>query len=204
MPSQVGHSQVISAVRHYCGSRGMQTFSPLGMRGKILDIVAVRDRGLVIGVEAKPGEKEEVRRGIGQALDYLDWVHQIYLAVPDSIADYARKLVSRTEIGLLRVSNPKLVTVLKDPTTNPVDESNLLMVLSRTVGFCWFCGRTLNQIPSAEDVYVVHKDDDPNLHFILSQLAGADAGAKGSWVKICKVCEKLLLTVARTLRVGST
>ena len=165
----------------------------------IADLISVRDETLTVAIEAKPNDPSEIRKGIGQASSYLDWVHRVYLIVPPESIELCRELLRHSPIGILTVIRRK-VSVVKDSGRNQPDLLKLTRLLNSTVGFCWVCGRTFNVVrPSRDDkeeepatVYVAHKDFEPGLFRALERLKGGRIQTKGSWVSICTVCSRII------------
>ena len=161
----------------------------------VADVISIRDQTLTIAIEAKPNNATEIRKGVGQANSYLDWVHEVFLMVPPEGIDLCKQVLRYSPIGILTVMNDK-ITVVKDAERNEPDPLKLSRLLSNTVGFCWICGRTFNVVkPSQErndSIYIAHKDLEPKLFKALEKIKGKKIRTKGSWVSICTVCSRIL------------
>lgn len=189
------HKQIVNASKKWLEEQGYSVYGPLKLGEFIADVVGVKERDDVIAIEIKPGNMSEIRKGLGQAQTYLDYVHKVFLAIPMTYVDVGEKIAKHTRIGL--ITNKKFISLSKDAEyTKPLEE-NLIYVLSKTTGFCWICGRTFNTVPKNEDsIYMAHKDIDKKLYKSLVRTLRQKPSTKGYWVHICIVCSKIMYHIS--------
>lgn len=161
----------------------------------VADLIVVRNETSTIAIEVKPNTATEIRKGVGQANSYLDWVHEVYLAVPVDGVELCKNLLKYSPVGILTVMNGK-ITFVKDAVRSEPERLKLSRLLNDTVGFCWLCGRTFNVVrPSQnikESVFIAHKEIEPKLFKALERIRGKKIRTKGTWVGICTVCSRIL------------
>lgn len=173
--------------------KGYKIYGPLKLGEFIADIIGVRNKDDVVAIEVKPGNASEIRKGLGQAQTYLDYVHQVFLAIPEDYSNVGDKVTRHTKVGLLLKFGKNCISIRKNPEyTKPLEE-NLASVLSKTTGFCWICGRTFNTVPKDKTpYYLAHKDIDKDIFEGLVKSLMAKPKTKGYWVHICKVCSRII------------
>jgi hypothetical protein len=93
---------VISLIKEHFKERGYLLLKPRVVRGRLPDIIAVKD-SIIVLVEAK-GSKGDVLKGLAQAMHYGQCVDFAYLAIPDDICKRSTSIACRNlGIGLLTV-----------------------------------------------------------------------------------------------------
>lgn len=203
------HKQIVEASKKWLREQGYSIYGPLKLGDFIADVIGVKERDDVVAIEVKSGNVNEIRKGLGQAQTYLDYVHKVFLAIPEDFIDVGEKIAKHTRIGLITNFEKDYIALSKDAQyTKPLDE-HLVYVLSRTTGFCWICGRTFNTVPKYEDsIYMAHKDIDKNLYKSLVKTLKIKPNTKGYWVDICVVCSKIIYNISakflRALIFGET
>ena len=159
------------------------------------DIVAIKDQGLTVAVEAKPNDATELRKGVGQCFSYMDWVHKVFLATSAGGKQLSIELLHGTPIGILTVLEGTVTTVKEAERKEP-DNLKLIRLLGNTTGFCWICGRTFNVVQQAQKdmggTFIAHKDIEPTLFKALERTLGKKIRTKGSWATVCKVCSRII------------
>lgn len=193
------HNQISKIVINYFQSKNYSVFSEVKLGNVKADIVGIRDQNLAISVEVKTKNFSEIRKGVGQCLSYLDWVHNVYLAIPIEMLTETQELLRYTPIGLITIAKDEAV-ITKEAEFREPDGKKLYQVLQKTTGYCWICGKTFNIIEPTWDRYkapepfipIAFKDDDPELIKNLEELTGLKKKTKNYWVGMCKVCSRLL------------
>lgn len=194
LPKDPQHDLIVKNTNSHFKKKNYATFKEKKLGRFNADLIAIRDENLVIAIEAKTN-KSEIRKGVGQAYSYMDWVHEVYLAVPSESAELATELLRNTSIGIITVINKK-VSIIKESKRVEPEPTKLIKLLNTTTGFCWICGRTFNVVPPTQKgeagTYIAHKDIEPKLFKALENSLGKKIKTKGSWIKICTVCSRIL------------
>jgi hypothetical protein len=104
-------------------------------RSSEIDVVVRTPRSL-IGVEAKSDfdSDEELRRGVGQALDYRCVVHESYIAVPRKLQERMLRILDSTDLGLISVGRD-VVCKKKSEWHIPSDYAQTRELLRRSTEF---------------------------------------------------------------------
>lgn len=90
------HDKIVKGVKRYYEEMEFYVKERATLGRFKTDLVAIRDEDLVIAIEAKPNNKTEIRKGIGQSFSYSDWAHKVYLAVPSPSIDLTLDLIKNT------------------------------------------------------------------------------------------------------------
>jgi len=188
------HDKIVKAAIKWLEEDGYAVPNKKGIKlgDNIADLVGIKSKDDTRAVEVKSGSKNEIRKGLAQAQTYLDWVHEVYLAIPKNFAYLGKDITKYTRVGLLVIEEDRLSTAKTAERVRPPEE-NLLHVLSKTTGFCWLCGRTFNVVDRSKDeIYIAFKELEPKLHKSLERALKKKIRTAGSWAEICIVCERIL------------
>lgn len=191
------HDMIVERIKEHYKKRNFETYTgkKLGRFGA--DLISVRDQDLAVAVEVKPNDANEIRKGIGQAFSYMNWVHKVYLAVPPESIKLTSQLLNNTPIGILTVINKKVSTVKEADRVDP-EPTKLTQLLGKTTGFCWICGRTFNVVPPTQkgalrgEIYIAHRKTESRVFKALEKSLGKRIRTKGGWVRICTVCSRII------------
>jgi len=168
-----------------------------------IDIIAVKNESTVWAIEVESGlSLKGLREGVGQAQQAIGWVHHSYIAIPLSHQERAMKLIRGTSIGLMSYQNNKIIKIKEAETLTP-EREKLNDLLSRTVGFCWICGKTFNNIPPTRknkwgpetlgSILIDGAYENKLLYEKLRQFTPQKERSYPSrWVRICTVCSSIL------------
>lgn len=191
------HDKIVKAMAKWLEEGGYQTFKGKKLGRYMADLVGVKSKDDTIAVEVKSGSIAEIRKGLAQAHTYLDWVHEVYLAIPDDFMSLGEDIAKHTRVGLLTNIEKDFMATIKDAERVRPAEEKLLQILSKTTGFCWLCGRTFNVVPRCKDeIYIAHKRMEPKLHKSLEKALKKKSRTTGSWAEICIICSRILGIVA--------
>jgi len=192
------HQEIVDAVSKYYNIKGFSIHAPVQLGRFLADVIAVRDQNLVIAIEAKKDDLSEIRKGVGQALSYMEWVHKVYLAIPLSRIQICQELLKDTPIGIISIAEDQLL-IAKEADLKEPDRTKLYQLLHKTTGFCWLCSKTFNIIEPAErpdfekdSLTIARTDDDPVLISQLEQVIAKKIKKVNFNVGICKVCSRIL------------
>lgn len=192
------HQEIVDAVSKYYKDKGFSVHPPLQLGRFLADVIAVRDQNLVVAIEAKKDDLSEIRKGVGQALSYMEWVHKVYLAIPLKRINICQELLKDTPIGIISIAEDQLL-IAKEADLKEPDRTKLYQLLYKTTGFCWLCGKTFNIIEPAErpdfekeSLTIARTDDDPALISQLEKIISKKIHQVNFNVGICKVCSRIL------------
>ena len=194
------HQQIEISAKEWLKSQGYSVYSSLKLGEFIADLIGIKSREDIVAIEVKPGDINEIRKGLGQAHTYLDYVHKVYLAIPQSFYVQGNRIVKNSKIGLLTQVSGNVIATWKPADYTRPSEENIINVLSQTTGFCWICGRTFNMIPENKDaIYMAHKDMDNHLFKSLEKALSITPQNKGIHVSLCIVCSKIMFHMSSEL-----
>ena len=192
------HKEIVDAVSKYYKKEDFSVHPPTHLGRFIADVIAFRDQNLVIAVEAKKDDLSEIRKGVGQALSYMEWVHKVYLAVPLKRINICQELLKNTPIGILSIAENQ-VLIAKEADFREPDKTKLYQLLHKTTGYCWICGKTYNIIEPAElpdfekeSISIARIDEDPFLINQLEKITAEKIKTINFNIGICKICSRIL------------
>lgn len=192
------HQEIVNAVTKYYDTKGFSVYPSIQLGRFIADVIAVRDQNLVVAIEAKKDNLSEIRKGIGQALSYMEWAHKVYLAIPLKRINICQQLLTDTPIGIISIAEDQLI-IAKEANLKEPDRTKLYQLLHKTTGFCWICGKTYNIIEPAErpdlkkeSLIIARTDDDPILISQLEKIFAIKIRNVNFNLGICKVCSRIL------------
>lgn len=189
------HDSIVKSVAEDYESQRFVVFAGKKIGRFTPDIVAIKNQSLTIAVEAKPNDANELRKGVGQCISYMDWVHKVFLATSPGGIQLSSQLLRGTPIGLLATMDDKVTTVKEAERREP-DHLKSIRLLSSTVGFCWICGRSFNVVQRTQrgrgEIFIAHRDIEPILFKAMEQTLGKKIRTKGSWVAVCTVCSRII------------
>lgn len=190
------HDRIVRAVAKWLKDEGYEVYKGKKLGEYIADLVGVKSKDDTIAVEVKSGKINEIRKGLAQGQTYLDWVHEVYLAIPSDFISLGKDIAKHTSVGLLVRTNGVIAIVKDAERVRPLEE-NLLYVLSKTTGFCWLCGRTFNVVPRCKNgIYIAYKEMEPKLHKSVEMALKKRFRTAGSWAELCVICSRILGAVA--------
>jgi len=189
------HDSIVKDVKLFYEMQNHAIFLGKKIGRFIADIIAIRDETLITAIEVKTSNVSEIRKGVGQASSYLEWVHEVFLAVPPEAIELAKQLLKYSPIGIMTVFSNQ-ISIVKESKRNEPDPLKLCHVLNNTVGSCWLCGRTFNVVrPSVKErdtIFITDKESEPELFKALETIKGRSTRTKSIHISICTVCSRIM------------
>ena len=171
---------------------------PMVLDKSSIDIIAIKDEATALAIEIETGgSTQELRAGVGQAQEAIGWVHQSYILVPIRVQKKAMHLIQGTSIGLMSYYDNDIF-IAKEANKLIPEKAKLNDILHRSVGSCWICGRTFNNVPVSphqreRGILVDNAFSNKRLHRYLTQFTPQNERQYANrWVRICKICSNIL------------